>query len=290
MGAGLDAYALLDAMMANTDSIQFLQATLPHLGLQWQGFRKVRGQVLKRIKRRLRELGLPDVSAYGAYLECHAEEWGILDGFCHISVSRFYRDKRVFDVVLQEVLVRLAQRVQISQTHVLRCWSAGCASGEEAYTLNLAWHLSLAHRFPDVQLQIIATDASPHMLSRARQGRYAWQSVKDVPPHWIEAGFERHNSDYYVRDAYRDIQFVVQDIRQELPKTHFHLVLCRNLVFTYFATPLQREILSQISARLLSDGILVIGTHESLPPDSPDFVAEADQGALGLYRKVVKPQ
>jgi hypothetical protein len=78
-------------MMRNAASIQFLQTYLPRLALRWQGFRKVCTQVVKRLKRRLRTLQLPDLSAYEAYLASHAEEWVILDSMCRISISRFYR-------------------------------------------------------------------------------------------------------------------------------------------------------------------------------------------------------
>jgi chemotaxis protein methyltransferase CheR len=74
-----------------------LQAALPRLGLRWPGFRKVRGQVIKRLKRRLRVLHLQDLVGYAAYLDTHPAEWGVLDAICRISVSRFYRDKGVLN-------------------------------------------------------------------------------------------------------------------------------------------------------------------------------------------------
>jgi len=84
--------------------IEFLQVVLPRLGLRWPGFRKVRGQVIKRLKRRLRVLHLQDLAGYAAYLDTHPAEWDVLDAMCRISMSRFYRDKGVF-VTLRETLL-----------------------------------------------------------------------------------------------------------------------------------------------------------------------------------------
>src|SRR5919106_3075596 len=92
------------AIMTDADYVQFLKAYLPQLGLRWQGFRKVRRQVIKRLKRRLRDLGLQDLSAYTAYVKRHPEEWEVLDACCRITVSRFYRDADVFAVLRNHVL------------------------------------------------------------------------------------------------------------------------------------------------------------------------------------------
>ncbi|GIK38934.1 MAG: hypothetical protein BroJett011_27670 [Chloroflexota bacterium] len=95
--------------MHDRDCIAFLQWALPHLRLRWAGFCKVRHQVCKRIDRRCRELGLPDVAAYRAYLTTQAAEWPILASLCRISISRFYRDRAVFDQLAHVVLPALAK-------------------------------------------------------------------------------------------------------------------------------------------------------------------------------------
>ena len=271
--------------MPDTSYVQFLQTHLPRLDLRWQGFRKVRGQVIKRLKRRLKSLQLQGVEEYAAYLDAYPAEWRVLDRMCRISISRFYRDKGVFETVQEAVLPQLAEAVRAEPEPMLRCWSAGCASGEEVYTLQLLWRLSLEARYPEVQLQIVATDVDPHMLERARQGCYTPGSLKDLPPQWIDTGFEHHGGSYVVRDAFREgISFVEQDIRQELPTGSFHFIMCRNLVCTYFALPVQRNILAGIATRLVPGGILLLGKHERLPPDSSDFVPYV--GQQGLFRKV----
>lgn len=276
--------------MQDTAYVQCLQACLPRLGLRWQGFRQVHKQVTKRLKRRLRALQLPDLSAYVSYLESHPEEWTILDSLCRISISRFYRDKDVFDTLCTDVLPRLARCARAQHKQTLRCWSAGCASGEEVYTLKILWHLGVAPQFPDRHLCIIATDADRHVLERARRGWYPRSSMRELPPDWVEVGFARLDNGYVVRDVFREaVYFLEQDIRTALPPGRFDLILCRNLVFTYFAAPVQRDILARIVARLVPGGILLVGKHESLPQDCQHVVAYDAQ--RGLFQKVaVSPQ
>jgi chemotaxis protein methyltransferase CheR len=176
-------------------------------------------------------------------------------------------------------------RVRRAQT--LRCWSAGCAAGEEVYTLMMLWRLCLQAHFPDLHLHIIATDIDANVLARARRGCYAWGSVKALPPHWLEAGLERCDNEYCVRETLREgICFVAQDIRQNLPAGEFDLVLCRNLVFTYFADALQRQLLAQIAERLVPGGVLVLGTHETLPPNDLGLVAYP--GHQGIVQKLAR--
>lgn len=260
--------------MHDNACITFLQWCLPRLHLRWPGFRKVRRQACKRIRRRIRELGLSDTLAYQAYLDAHPEEWDVLDSLCRITISRFYRDRGVFDTVRDRILPTLAQRAQDTGRTTIRCWSAGCASGEEVYTLKIIWDQCIQHRFPDLELHLVATDASGHMLDRARTGVYPRGSLKEMPPQWIDVAFEPVGSDYRVRDIYRaGIDWITQDVRHAMPDGPFSLILCRNLVFTYFDEPLQRSCLTQLLERLHSDGFLVLGKHETVPTDTSLVVA-----------------
>ena len=252
--------------MRNEECVLFLQWALPQLNLRWKGFRRVRQQVCKRIQRRLKELELPDFNAYRFYLKTHPEEWLVLDSYCQITISRFYRDRAVFNYLGQVILPELAQLARFRGERQLRVWSAGCASGEEVYSLKILWNLSVLPQFPGLALQIIATDVNAQMLKRASRGCYQLGSLKELPPQWLEIALTPIDGLYCIRDSFREgIDFVQQDIRWQMPDGCFHLILCRNLVFTYFQKSLQQKILSQIEQKLILGGILVIGSHESLP-------------------------
>jgi chemotaxis protein methyltransferase CheR len=112
--------------MTDTECVQLLQWCLPRLGLQWRGFRRVRRIVRRRIERRLTELDLPDAAAYRRYLESNSEEWRVLDRVCRIPVSRFYRDRAVFEYLECVVLPELTASIVAKGETELRSWSV-CA-------------------------------------------------------------------------------------------------------------------------------------------------------------------
>ncbi|MEQ9669086.1 hypothetical protein [Coleofasciculus sp. G2-EDA-02] len=98
--------------MKDTECVRFLQWALPQLNLRWAGFRKLRKQTCKRIQRRLIELQLSDIDAYKSYLNTYPEESIILERYCRITISRFYRDRQIFKHLHQELLPQLIQLAQ----------------------------------------------------------------------------------------------------------------------------------------------------------------------------------
>jgi chemotaxis protein methyltransferase CheR len=203
--------------------------------MRWGGFRKVRRQVAKRLRRRVSELGLSDLAAYGAHLEQHPDEWAVLDTLTHITISRFNRDQGIFAFLEREVLPKLATAVIARGDDGVQAWSVGCASGEEAYTLAIMWLLELAPRFPRVAIRILASDIDEAMLARARRGCFTAGSLKELPEHSRAAAFVRRDHRDCLRDAFKKpVRIVRHDIRSPAPAGPFDLVLCRNLAFTYF--------------------------------------------------------
>ncbi len=272
-------------VVKDADCVDFLRWALPLLGMQWAGFRKVRAQVCKRIRRRLRTLQLPGLAAYREHLEARAEEWRALDGLCRITISSFYRDRAVFQSLEKQVLPELAGLARAGEERAVQAWSAGCASGEEPYTLKLLWELSLKPRFPDLGLRILATDADPWLLERATTACYTPGSLKDLPADLKKAGFESRQGRQCLAEPYRGgVEFREEDIRNGAPAGSFHLILCRNLAFTYYGEDLQGWVLGHLRQALHPGGGLVIGAHEALPGDSQGF--ETWPGAPHIYRKV----
>ncbi len=270
--------------MNDRDCVQFLQWALPQLRMRWPGFRKVRRQVCKRIDRRIKELGLCRLLSYQEYLKQHPDEWPILERMCRVTISRFFRDRGFFAALESEVLPALARRIHESGEKILRCWSAGCASGEEAYSLSLIWPCRIASDWPGLAMEVIATDVDPVLVQRAKRACYTGSSVKGVPADWLSSAFIQRGDDYCLKPEFREtVFFMDQDIRLHRPPGPFHLILCRNLVFTYFDEGLQREILAGMTRVLCDGGALAVGVHESLPAGVPGF--SAWQPGLPLYRK-----
>lgn len=269
--------------MTNHDCISFLQWALPRLRMRWSGFRKVRGQVCKRVTARIRELDFADPAAYQSHLEQHPDEWLVLDSLCRVTISRFYRDQEVFRFLENEVLPLLARDAVGRGEQVLKCWSIGCAAGEEPYSLALMWHFLLQPRLPEVRLQVLASDDNRHVLQRARDGCYPASSLRELPREWVERAFVLREGNYRLHDELRaGVTFLEQDIRSTAPAGPFHLILCRNAVFTYFGLDLQQECLVRIGERLALGGALVIGKHETLPGRFSGWTAWSRK--LGVYR------
>ncbi len=269
--------------MTDGECVAFLQTVLPRLGLRWPGFRKVHKLVCKRLGRRLRELGLPGLAAYRELLDRDPSERDALDRLCLIPISRFYRDREVFGNLAEKVLPALAGAAR--ERGELACWSACCASGEEPYTLAVLWRLRLQKRFPGTGLRIVATDVDARLLERARTGCYGASSLKSLPQRLRDAAFRTNGKQLCIRPEFRTVQFVQQDIRNEAPPGLFDLILCRNAVLTYFALPLQRQVMDQLLARLRPGGALVIGVHESLPERSAGL--EPWPATRAIYQKAL---
>lgn len=230
---------------------QFLQQIAPRLRLRLKGFRKVRRQVFRRIKQRTSDLGLSDLDAYWQYLNRHPQEWQVLAVLCRVTITRFYRDRGLWDFLTESVVPQVS-----------RCWSAGCASGEEAYTVALS--ARLGHRGAPVE--VVGTDIDEHLLARARAGRYPAGVLRELPREWRETAF----TEGVLGSSFREgVSFYRSDLRAEVAPGPFDLVLCRNMVFTYFAPALQREVLQRMCSVMTPRSYLVLGCHERLPEGTP---------------------
>jgi chemotaxis protein methyltransferase CheR len=271
--------------------IAFLQWVLPQLGLCWPGFRKVRGQVCKRVRERMRDLGLDNFAAYRARrLEADPTEWRVLDECCHITISRFFRDRAVFEALRTRILPDIAERAERERRRA-QVWSAGCASGEEPYTIRILWDVEINNTHPAVSLSIIATDVDDAMLERALRGCYKSMSLHELPVPLIEQAFERRGSVYCVKSAHRrDVEFLDQDIRSQMPPQLFDLILCRYVALTYFATTLRRKVITDLLQRLRPSGYFVIGAHERLPEDFSDLVGVAGLSQIFQKKPAPSPQ
>ncbi|HEX2104007.1 MAG TPA: CheR family methyltransferase [Solirubrobacteraceae bacterium] len=262
--------------------VAFLQWALPRLELCWPGFRRVRRQVCRRVARRIAALGLPDHAAYREHLAGHPEEWAVLRALTPVTISRFGRDRAVFGALAEDVLPALGAAARAAGRDRIRAWSAGCASGEEAYTLALLWEESA----PGLELDVLATDIHPPVLARARAARYEASSARELPAPLRARGFDAGPDGALVvrPEARRRVTVARHDLRDPPPDGPFDLVLCRNVAFTYFAPAAQRAVLARVASALRPGGALVLGLHEHLPDAAPGFVPWP--GARAVHRYV----
>jgi chemotaxis protein methyltransferase CheR len=268
----------------DAECVELLRWALPRLGLRWEGFRRVRRQVCRRIGRRLIEVGAGGAAEYRSLLESDLGEWRTLDGLCRVTISRFFRDRAVWSRLRDEVLPEASRLATRRREHAIRCWSAGCASGEEPYGLAIVFRLAVAPAFPGLELNVVGTDAEEVVLERARRACYDPGTVRELSPEWRELAFEHRGLELCLRAAFREgVEIRQEDLRLTMPDGPFHLVLCRNVAFTYFDLDGQRAILAGITARLVRGGFLIIGAHESLP--EPTAGLERFAGPLPIFRR-----
>jgi chemotaxis protein methyltransferase CheR len=274
--------------VSDGDCVDLLRWALPQLGLRWAGFRGLHHQVCKRIARRRAELGTPDLTSYRRRLERDPAEWELFRRMCIVTISRFYRDREVWAALREDVLPALAERaLRAGGDPEVRCWSAGCASGEEPYTLALVWRLDVGVRYPAVRLRVLGTELDERLLARARVGEYRPSSVKELPPGWVERAFEPRRGAVRLRRELRDdVELRQGDLRAAVPEGPFDLISCRNVVFTYFDEGSQRATLARLLGVLSDGGALVVGKGESIPAAQALAPWHAE---VGIVRRLPAP-
>jgi two-component system CheB/CheR fusion protein len=229
-------------------------------GFDFTGYK--RSTLLRRTRRRMEEVGVGEFGEYHEYLETHPDEFTRLFNTILINVTSFYRDPEAWDALARELLVRVAERKQGGEP--IRIWSAGCASGEETYTLviMLAEMLGM-DRFRE-QVKIYATDVDQEALAQARHGSYAPADLEAVPAHVQERYFEHAGGRLALRaDLRRYVIFGRHDLVQDAPISHLDLLVCRN-VLMYFNAEVQGRIMSRFHYALDEAGLLFLGKAEMM--------------------------
>jgi chemotaxis protein methyltransferase CheR len=242
---------------------EFLKTVLPSLGLRWRWFQ--RKGTKKRIIARLTELKLSSFSQYQSYVLQNEKEQRFLSGLLTVTISRFWRHSGVFHALEQTWLPTILEGMDADEP--LRIWSAGCASGEEPYSLLILWQESFSDS--GRELRLIASDSDTRCLERARQGRYPASSLTEMPLPLRRKYFRKENGTFSLQGDFTDrIQWIEHNLIWDPPFSGCHLIFCRNLVYTYFTEPLQQKLTHSFHASLVPSGFLVTGRKERLPASS----------------------
>ncbi len=251
-------------------------------GFDFTGYK--RSTIERRVAKRVGELGLEHYEAYIDHLELHPEEFATLFNTILINVTGFFRDPPTWDYLASDVVPQLlAARPPNSS---IRVWSAGCASGEEAYTVAMVFANALGESAFLDRVKIYATDVDEEALDAARHGAYAARLVEDVPGEALERFFERSDQRYtFRRDLRRAVIFGRNDLVQDAPISRIDLLVCRNTLM-YFNAETQSRILRRFNFALDDEGILVLGKSEMLITHA-DLFRPTDVKRR-IFRKVVR--
>lgn len=224
--------------------------------------------IRRRVAARIRALGYASFAPYLEWLRADSREAENLLASLSIHVSQFFRNPSTFRVLEQLYLPELIKQASRSGERKLTLWSAGCAGGEEAYSLALL----LADLVPaDFTTRVLATDISPVALERARRGEFDGARLAEVPTAVRQRWFHPDGTLFRLDDSIRDrVEFACHDLLAGTPYPRADLILCRN-VLIYFSREEQEVILQRFAAALPPGGILVLGKTETLLGESRRF-------------------
>ena len=240
--------------------------------------------LLRRIAVRQRASGAADLRAYLKLVKRNPVECAALVKTLTIHVSQFFRNPTTFQALQHEVLPAILAEKDRTGGRALRLWSAGCACGEEAYSLALLLCETAQDALERYSTTIYGTDIEPECLRAAREGRYSAGSLKSVPARWRQRYFVPAGVQYSVGPALRSlVHFKRHNILDPVPFGRIDLVVFRN-VLIYMADALQEQVLLGIHGALSAGGYLVLGKVEGLSGSAKDFFAPVNVPER-VYRK-----
>ncbi len=238
--------------------------------------------IVRRLSRLMTGAQCTTLPDYMRYLNANPEAYQRLVGSFLIKVTGFFRDSAFFDYLREEVLPELIAHARETGSE-LRVWSAGCATGEEPYSIAILLAELLDDEIDDLHIRIFATDLDMDSIVFARRGIYSASSLSGMPPQLLQKYFVRLDDSYQVKKRIRNLTvFGEYDLGQRAPFPRIDLVLCRN-VLIYFTKELQQRTLQLFAFSLREGGYLVLGKSESVSP-LPQYFASANP-VLKVFRR-----
>jgi two-component system CheB/CheR fusion protein len=261
----------------------FLDRVREHTGLDFSAYK--RATIVRRLQRRMAAVGTATLPDYRRYVERHPEELQRLVASFLIKVTQFFRDPELFTYLRDRVLPGLVSEAK--ERGELRIWSAGCATGEEAYTLAMLVSDLLGEDADDLPVRIFATDIASDAVEFARRGVYTKAALEDLPSDFVERHFTPVDGAFEVHKQVRSlVVFGEHDLGNRAPFPRIDLILCRN-VLIYFTPELQRRALQLFAYSLRHGGYLALGKAETVSP-LPEFFS-VEQPRLKVFRRAGAP-
>ena len=233
-----------------------------------------RPTILRRIERRINVFDLPDLTTYAAFVRDNRDEASALLKDLLISVTNFFRDRQPFDYLETEILPKIFHGK--TPEDQVRIWVAGCATGEEAYSLAMLCAERTLGAFEAPTVQIFASDIDEQAIATAREGLYTLNDAADVSPERLRRFFTKEGDGYRVRRELREmILFASHNVIKDPPFSKLDLATCRNMLI-YLNQTAQERVMETFHFALNPGGYLFLGNSESV------------DGAGDLYATVSK--
>ena len=224
----------------------------------------------RRVERRLNVRGLSSLAEYAQLLRERRDEPVALMRELLISVTNFFRDPEAFSALERRVIPELFSRKRGGDQ--VRVWSAGCATGEEAYSLAMLLMEHAASLIDAPAVQVFATDLDEAAVAHAREGLYTEADVADISAERLQRFFQRERHGFRVRRELREtVLFAQHNVLRDPPFSHLDLIACRNLLI-YLNRAIQDRLILMFHFALRPGGYLFLGTSESVDGDADLFV------------------
>lgn len=245
----------------------------------------------RKINNRTAFLKIMDAQSYIRYLELHPEELITLIDLLTINISRFFRNTLTFELIAKKILPAIIEEKIKAGDPCLRIWSAGCAKGEEPYSIAILAKEIMKKGKVDFDINIFATDINKKILQKARKGVYRFDQIKDIK-HGLLCKYFTIKDDTYILSPKikKMVNFSFYDVID--PRTYvppesvfgnFDLVLCRNLLI-YFKAERQSIIFDKLLRSLSQNGCLVLGKAEKPPAKFKQYFSKENNNSH-LYMK-----
>lgn len=221
---------------------------------------------MRRIQKRMQMLLIVGYKNYGNYLKTNPEEFNYLFNLIEINVTSFFRDAQVWDYIANKLIPNII--ASKSKSEPIRVWSAGCASGEEIYTLAMLLAEALGVEEFQSRVKLFATDIDKDALQQAHNGIYSVNTAANIPLNWLTTYFQQVDNSYvFDRHLKQNIIFSQHNLIRDAPMSKIDLLLCRN-VLIYLNIEAQIRTLARFYFSLVGNGFLCLGKAEMLPVKS----------------------
>ncbi len=238
-------------------------------GLDLRGYKH--GTLQRRLRRRLRQVG---IESYSEYLRHVLEDPGEISELLNavlINVTEFFRDPPAWEFLRTSVLPNMLR--EVGSGEIFRAWCVGCATGEEPYSLAMLLADYFGDQLPERDVKVYATDIDEEALTMARRAEYVQTELRRVRPAWRQKYFSGSGRTVRItHDVRRLVIFGRSNILSDAPISHCNLIICRNLLI-YFNSESQQHIFKRLHYALEPSGVLFLGKAESKLNDSPVFRA-----------------
>ncbi|MHB8706519.1 MAG: CheR family methyltransferase [Coriobacteriia bacterium] len=240
--------------------------------------------VERRLASRLHALGLHSYRQYATYIDEHPDEYAMLVDTLTINVTQFFRDTTVFDLFRKDIVPALLKDKKTRHQRMIRVWSAGCATGQEPYSLTMSFLSAMGEQSHDYLLTVLGTDIDPRALAEAKRATYEIGQLAHIPKVDQARYIDVSGDHFTIRpEVTRHCKFEYLNLFEDKPIQVVDVIFCRN-VFIYFNREEQGRMLGVFWSALARGGYLVLGRSERIAPSTAarfDLIS----GRERIYRK-----